>query len=229
MKKIHFIPSLTGDYEIPIPQKSSKFIPDWYRLGELDYIHNNQNVRGMKRCVPFLDIMLSGYMLVTFNDIEVIKNKNNEIEINWSNKENVVSPIVQERTGLSGHTIPRPQGHLNNHLVWSPQWAWKTPRGYSTIITHPYNRFDLPFTTMSAIVDSDKFYSPGNIPFFLKENFEGVIPAGTPFAQIIPFKRKKWFSVYDPALTRRTDALASRARKIEGYYKKHLWVKKEYK
>lgn len=228
MKYIHFIPSAAGDYEIPIPKKASKFIADWYKSGELDYIQDGQTVNGMKRCIPFLDIMISGYMLVTFNDIEIIKNNNNEIEINWLNKENIISNIIQERKGLSGHTIPRPLGHLNNHLVWSPQWGWKTPRGYSTIITHPYNRFDLPFTTMSAIVDSDKYYGPGNIPFFLKENFEGVIPAGTPFAQIIPFKRKKWTSVYDPALSMSTDRLASKAREMTGYYKKHIWIKKEY-
>lgn len=229
MKSIHFIPSSAGDYNIPIPEKASKFIADWYRNGELDYTQDGQKISGMKRCIPFLDIMLSGYMLVTFNDIEITKNQNKEVEINWLNKENVVSPIIQERTGLSGHTIPRPPGHLSNHLVWSPQWGWKTPKGYSTIITHPYNRFDLPFTTMSAIVDSDKYYGPGNVPFFLKEDFEGVIPAGTPFAQIIPFKRKNWISVYDPALSEKTNMLASKAREMTGYYKKHLWVKKEYK
>jgi hypothetical protein len=32
------------------------------------------------------------------------------------------------------------------------------------------------------------------MPFFLREGFTGVIPAGTPFVQILPFKRENWTS-----------------------------------
>jgi hypothetical protein len=53
---------------------------------------------------------------------------------------------------------------------------------------------------MAGIVDSDKYHGAGNIPFFLKEEFEGLIPKGTPYAQIIPIKRAEWTTVFDPAL-----------------------------
>lgn len=228
MKLIHFIPQ-TGDYDIPKPEKASKFIPDWYKNAESNYEHKGQNVKGLKACIPFLDLMLSGYMLLTWNDIEVVKQKDGKTKINWLNNENISTGVVQEREGLTGHTIPRPPGHLENHLVWQPQWGWKTSKGYSSIITHPYNRFDLPFTTMSGLVDSDKFWSAGNIPFFLKENFEGVIPKGTPFAQIIPVKRKSWSSVYNPALINITNDLAIETRKEDSFYKKKKWIKKDYR
>ena len=46
---------------------------------------------------------------------------------------------------------------------------------------------------MPGIVDTDKYTAPVNFPFVLNDaNFEGLIPAGTPMAQVIPFKREDW-------------------------------------
>jgi len=41
-------------------------------------------------------------------------------------------------------------------------------------------------------VDGDFYMHGGNIPFYIKEGFEGVIPEGTPIMQIIPFLRENW-------------------------------------
>jgi hypothetical protein len=71
--------------------------------------------------------------------------------------------------------------------------------------------------------------SYGNLPFFLKEGFEGIIPKGTPIAQIIPFKRESWNLQKDAALvnesrlnSRNSDSV------IFGWYKKTIWKKKSY-
>ena len=51
----------------------------------------------------------------------------------------------------------------------------------------------MPFTIFSGVVDTDTYQVPVAFPFVLKEpNFEGMIPAGTPIAQVIPFKRESW-------------------------------------
>ena len=53
----------------------------------------------------------------------------------------------------------------------------------------PINRFDLPFLSISGFIDCNYGFSlAGNMPFFIKKGFEGVIPAGTPYMQIIPIK-----------------------------------------
>jgi len=229
MRTIHFIP-VSEDIGAPHPVPTKKTVPVWYKRAELDYVDEKTGklTSGLKRCLPFLDALLSGYVLLTWVDITVVKKQNGEIDISWENSEDVQSNQIGERTGLSGHTIPRPAGHLDNHLIWLPEWGWKTPRGYSTLVTHPLNRFDLPFTTVSAVVDSDKFFASGNIPFFIKEGFEGVIPKGTPFAQIIPFKRKKWLSVFDPALVKPAKYLGTTTRSNDRFYKKYSRQKKEY-
>ena len=39
--------------------------------------------------------------------------------------------------------------------------------------------------TTNGIIDNDKVSIPGQLPFFLKESFEGVILKGTPVVQIM--------------------------------------------
>ena len=180
---------------------------------------------GLKTCVPFLDAMISGYALVLPVNVYVTKDENDEIKITWDKIE--TSP-VNERMGLTGHTIPRPPGHEKNHLAWTCQWGWKVPKGYSVLLTHPVNRFDLPFTTMSGIVDSEEFMGWGNVPFFIKSGFEGVIPAGTPIAQLIPIKREKWVYAQSWGNTAKQVEIAKELRRGEGVYKKLFRKEKEY-
>lgn len=79
---------------------------------------------------------------------------------------------------------------------------------------------------MSGIMDTDRCFDSGNMPFFLKENFEGLIPKGTPYAQIIPIKRKKWYTAYTPGLENEMHRVGGK--NTNGGYKKISWVKKEY-
>jgi hypothetical protein len=71
-------------------------------------------------------------------------------------------------------------------------WGIQPPKGYGALLTHPINRYDLPFSTTSGYVDFDEYPLPGNVSFHVKDNFEGVIPAGTPLMSIIPIKREAW-------------------------------------
>ena len=36
-------------------------------------------------------------------------------------------------------------------------WTIEAPEGYALLFTHPVNRFDLPFTTLSGLVDCDRY------------------------------------------------------------------------
>jgi hypothetical protein len=229
VKFYHFIPDNNGwDESVPNPNVAKHFIPDWYKRAEITYASKDgKQQSGLKTCAPFLDALISGYMLVTWTDVHVKILPDGRVDIDWD--ANTSGPQFAERESASGATMPRPAGHLPNHLAWAPKWGIKSPKGFSTLITHPLNRFDLPFTTSSGIMDSDKLHVSGNIPFFLKEGFEGVIPKGTPFAQVIPIKRESWTAVYDPALIGVISETGMRLRGVErGYYRDNYWVKKIY-
>lgn len=209
----------------PITAKS--LIPQWYKDAEATWNDSKgESNPGLKSCIPVLDALVSGYFLLTSVNIYIKKDEKNNILIEYDDENINNIQVIQERPSELGATIPRPAGHLQNHLVWTSNWSWKTPRGYSILITHPLNGWHLPFTTMSAIVDSDKFHGPGNVPFFLKENFEGIIPKGTPYAQVIPIKRKKWIAAHTPKIT--DYALLNGIMNMHGFYKKDTWVKKIY-
>lgn len=235
MKLIHFVCAQSS--ELGSPQPIKKFIPDWYKKAESYYTPESSDiavedgtqelVAGLKTCVPYLDAMTSGYALVVPFDIYVGRTEDGDLNITWNAPDGWES-FVSERPKESGATMPRPVGHAPNHLIWSGQWGFKLPRGYSALVTHPLNRQDLPFTTSSGIIDSDKFNGNGNIPFFINEDFIGIIEKDTPFAQIIPIKRKKWKMIKNNGLKDKIVLQGHVARKKETSYKKKLWVRKEY-
>ncbi len=205
-KQIHFI----SEYDQFPPVTAKSFIPQWYKVGEQTFTdENGTEWGGIKKCIPFLDIMISGYMLLLPEDIEV---KNGAI----------ISNFVSKRYHKMGATVPVPTGHVADQYVWQNTWGWKTPKKWSTLLTHPYNRFDLPFTTLSGLVDSDSFVSDGNIPFYIKAGFSGVIKAGTPIAQLIPIKRSIWKSHVSMDIS-----LFSKYSGKE-HYKKFDWKRKQY-
>lgn len=210
----------------PVPCK--KIIPDWYKNAEMFYEGpEGKQHPGLKTCKPYLDVMISGYYLLTPFDIDVSVEDNGELKILWDGPDEW-SGFINERPKELGATMPVPAGHRSNHLVWSSMWGWKTPRGWGTILTHPFNRADLPFTTMSGFIDSDKFYSSGNTPFHIKKDFTGTIKKGTPYAQVIPVKRRSWRSFADYGLVSVVDLRANNLRKPGQEYKNLDWEKKDY-
>lgn len=227
MKLIHFFSD--RDYHglgQPIPIKS--LLPQWYRRAEHSYEIDGKTHPGLKKCVPFLDGMISGFALVTPFDIHVSRHQDGSLNITWDGPSSFNGYIV-ERDLRQGETIPRPAGHLPNHLAFASPWGFKTPKGWSLLLTQPLNRFELPFTITSGIIDSDEFGTGGNIPFFLKEEFQGTIPAGTPIAQLIPIKRAAWHMVPNNAGLRHMNKVQSSFVRQEGNsYKKKFWHRKKY-
>jgi hypothetical protein len=209
---------------------AKNFIPEWYKLAkpkkQENFIFEDLKVNGFKHCMAFLDSFTSGYIMCTPQDIVIKRINSEENLITYSN--NSYELLELRRTG-DNPTLPVPMGYQDKHYAWHTYTSLKIKKDYSALVTHPLNRFDLPFLTLSGIMDLDSTVGGGNIPFFLQEGFEGVIPAGTPMAQIIPFKRENWFSKEDPLIVEE----AKRSRQasftsIGGWYKKNRWSKKEY-
>jgi hypothetical protein len=70
-------------------------------------------------------------------------------------------------------------------------WTLQVPDGFSLLFTHPLNREDLPFRTLSGVVDCDLF-GDGYVHFpalWVDPGFEGVLPRGTPVAQVFALPR----------------------------------------
>jgi hypothetical protein len=231
-KKIKFFSKDSFVYTSITPYvPSKKYIPDWYKDSKswingdkfkLD--HNKVPEKDIKLCIPFLDSLYSGYTLELWCDVYVKQEENGPI-ITWFDQS---FPPVSMRNPEVAKLLPTPLGCHSNQFTWSMPWGIKTPLGYSLIASHPHNRFDLPFVTLTGIVDAESGIAGGNHPVFFSNTFEGLIPAGTPIVQILPFKRENWASelINDSNLYRDMQWRVSKV--LHGAYKKTMWHKKKF-
>jgi hypothetical protein len=157
--------------------------------------------------------------------LNVSQDKNGFPVLSWEGD----NMIVDKRLMIE---VPVPTQHHPMHYGWKVNWYSETPKGYSLLITHPLNRHDLPFTTMSGIVDSDLWHTPVFTSFFLKRNFIGIIPKGTPIFQMIPIKREEWALDIDYSnenIEQNQIKDEKRRSLIYAYYKNIIWQRKQYR
>lgn len=220
--------------ELPVgdlPQLSKKHIPDWYKStplfadGKSEQKTSELKDKTMKKCIPFLDSLTAGYMIELWCDIRVTKDANNALYIDWTYD----IPPVERRRIEGTQLLPVPAGHLPDRLAWKVPFHIQTPSGYSALLLQPINRFDLPFTTLGGVVDTDSTMASGGIPFFIQSSFEGIIKRGTPIIQVIPFKRDNWCFEEDNEikLTGQKNQQNSIS-VISGWYKQNIWKRKTY-
>ena len=212
------------------PKKSSEFLPEWYKNlysyqgteGKKVVGKNFENTSSIKRCVPVFDALTSGYIISTYCDIVIRKSDEGDIIY--------ASP---EKTVISSHPISQAPSHpyMNNHPYpkWINPWSIKTPKGYSSLFIPPVHGSNKYFQILEGIVDTDKYNNPVNFPFVLKDiDFEGLIPAGTPVAQIIPIKRSTWKMEFGNKEDTENVYASVRSSFFDGY-RNFFWSKKEYK
>lgn len=179
---------------LPKPVRAGRMLPDWLRdmpstveartLG-------GEAIRTIKHCPPFIDALSLGVLIPLCTDITVA---NGEISWDWDPPIIPDSPITRSPIGVhapeqaAGAPIKADDGlviKFNNH------WALEVDEGWSLLFTHPFNRADLPFETLTGVVDCDRF-GLGYVQFpslWRRPDFEGVIPRGTPIAQVVPVRR----------------------------------------
>jgi hypothetical protein len=236
MKKIKIIPVREESlFKINIDQ-SKLYIPEWYKKSPLKIkglekttlipTSTNTTTSTYKKCSPFLDALTNGYMFSLNQDIEVTIGDDGGPFIMW--RTNMIEPIsIHDNAQWDG--LKYPENCHNFVYKWENHFNIKTPKGYSTLFTHPHNRYDLPFYTMSGIVETDKYEGPVHFPFFLKKDFVGIIKAGTPLAQITFIKREKWFR----SIKKYNEENIKKYKfnffsTIDRSYKNTIWQKKEY-
>jgi hypothetical protein len=202
------------------PKPSKDFIPQWYKdvdsyIGKEKKLDGKGNTKAtIKRCMPVFDAITSGYIItspadilvsqedVIYNDLEHFQ-KTGETRV-LDEKKSKLLPKTQPNYEWANfnliqfHPVEQAPNHPNRNNTqvaypkWINPWSIKTPKGYSTLFVQPFHR-ESPFTILPGVVDTDKYTAPVNFPFVLNDiNFEGLIPAGTPIVQVIPFKRDSW-------------------------------------
>ena len=219
------------------PKPAKNYLPDWYK--NMTPYHTNEPMdNGMggangtaKSCFPLLDAFTSGYIQETWCDVWVERDPVGNPIISITPPLNNYGSILGSRIPVpnSNHNLPIPIKYYQEELVWRAPFLPQTPKGYSTLFTHPLNRYDLPFRSLDAVVESDEYWGSGGYAFFLDKDFEGLIPAGTPMFQMIPFKRDDWKSSIEKFDEIKMEKMRYNVHKFfrQGYKRIH-WKRKTY-
>lgn len=230
MKKILFTPIFPVDDSL-YPEPASKNIPDWYKKTEpygsskTFKTHHGSVNSTIKKCVPVFDAISAGYIIKTYCDVYVEKQNDGLSYYHWPSN-----------PAISFHAIQQAEHHPANNGIpypkWMSPWSIKTENGYSCLFISPMHNPNGIFTVLPGIVDTDQYTNPVNFPFTLdNKNFEGIIPAGTPMVQVIPFKRDSFKSSF--ANQKDIEAIYKRlstyGNKFVNNYKSKFWNKKDYK
>lgn len=212
------------------PQPASKYLPEWYKKTQT-YVGNKKDITlnlqtngTVKKCMPVFDALTSGYIIPTYCDLIVRRDEAGNIHY-------IPSSGIQIEFHGTEQAPYHP--HMNNHSYpkWINPWSIQTPKGYSCFFIPPVHGGNEYFSILEGFVDTDKYFSPVNFPFVLKDiKFEGLIPAGTPMAQVIPVKRDSWESLIgnekDVKKSLNTNSFLSS--RFFDRYKNIFWSRKNY-
>jgi hypothetical protein len=233
------------------PEPVQKHIPKWFLdkdkhaqnpdgTYKIDFFRNRETdayevhrIPSWKSCPAILDIFSSGYYLFTPCDITFKENLEIEYDDDWKSIGGSWAFCFPRGDEAD---MPTPYGYSTQTFAWHPNWFMEVPKGYTVLFTHPMNIHELPFRTMSGFIDASNILTgSGNASFYIQENWTGTIPAGTPYAQVIPIKNDAWVSeIVDHT---NEEILDHRNTKSENYligpgitkYKQLDWLKKHYK
>lgn len=232
--KVIIFDPVTEDAQVieSYPKPSKNYIPDWYKKippftnGDKKLMFRGIGMPNvtLKRCVPFLDALTNGYMVTLEEDVFVEQIDGVPL-IRWRSDD----PVITTHTPEQHPNFYIPETYHSLVAKWENKWVIKVPKNYSILFSHPSNRLDLPFFTLSGLVNCDTYTLPVNYPFILKKGFEGIIEAGTPICQLHIVKNELWKTKvikYDK--NRHYKNLKTFFKTFVGSYKKNFWKKHEY-
>lgn len=186
---------------LPPPIPAILGLPDWFKAMPQTAFNPlaQDNSQTVKRCPPFIDAMIYGFLLPLLCDLRVENG-----EFSWDHDLPAGGPVGYVRSPIGFHDPSQVAGtplfDQDRFVIkFHNLWTIETPPGYSLLVTHPVNRSDLPFTTLTGLIDTDR-YTDNWVHFpahWHDTGFSGVLPKGTPIAQCLPVKRESWTAQID--------------------------------
>jgi hypothetical protein len=232
--------ALEEDY--PIPAKLN--IPEWYK--KLEHTVLKKTIKG---CMPFLDSLTAGYLLKMPQDFyvrhNVLNEKNEKDSFQtfglYDQSQLLHTQFINLNSALDVHSTKQLDGsplidknkNLPFYKILNP-WTIKTPKGYSCLFVPPLNNSDDRFSIIPGIVDTDTFSNEINFPIIINGDkypiLEDTIKKGTPYVQVIPFKRDSWkMSLKSKKQKEILNSKLFYGLRLLNIYKDKYWSKKSWK
>lgn len=230
--KIKFIcEDYDASKEFP-PLPAGKVVPEWYKnipvsLPKTPNYIDVDGVPSIKRCMPVLDYLTSGYVLRNSYEINAwpeIKDGIHSFQLEC-NKKNYVGahPYHQASAEL--------YGKKNHYFKINQEWLIRTPPGYSCLIYQPHYMFRENFEMFPAIVDTDKHDDFVGLVGLITTDRPFTISPGEPLVTIFPFRREDWGMEigHDPKIGSGSSFKYFLHGAWHGFYSKFFHSKKTYR
>ncbi|MCB1520800.1 MAG: hypothetical protein KDJ37_09515 [Hyphomicrobiaceae bacterium] len=221
--KVSFLcaPEDKGVIAEPVPAKSA--MPEWFRrLPPIDksQVHSRNNGLTVKRCMPFLDALTTGFILPLAATVRLeVRDGGQTVDAGWEIDRVMVSNHANFQVAGNAKD-QRPPCKFHNY------WTIVTPPGWSCLFLPPLNRPNDVFEVVAGIVDTDTYTSLIHFPFFATDK-DGLytLERGTPLVQVIPFKRSSTHLDADIRVETADEAAAKQrilrnTQASEGWYRK---------
>jgi hypothetical protein len=192
-------PELEPSLPRPIPAVLG--LPEWFKAMPQRAVSGLTQTPNLtvKKCPPFIDAMTYGFLIPLVADLRVDAG-----EISWEREATRGALTHYSRSPIDFHDNAQVAGtpffDEDRFIIkFNNFWTIELPPGYSLLVTHPVNRHDLPFVTLTGIVDADRYRDNFiHFPAYWRDaEFSGVLPKGTPIAQCLPLKRDAWRAQFD--------------------------------
>jgi hypothetical protein len=181
---------------LPRPIPAVLGLPEWFKALPQKAFNQalGEEHLTVKKCPPFIDAMTYGFLIPLAIDLKV---QDGEFSWNFDLPEGLVSEYSHSPIDFHDPSQAAGTPFFDDDrfiIKFNNFWTIEAPQGYSLLFTHPVNRADLPFTTITGLVDCDTFHhSPVHFPARWHDpGFNGVLPKGTPVVQCLPVKRESW-------------------------------------
>lgn len=200
MIKVTFVPKYRQFKSIfPEPVSVQSSIPEWWKKQEA-YFNNDQvpyngnMLLTVKKCQAVFDAMTYGYYLRLPMDV-YIDATGDVLKFDMPGAAKEFQQML-----LSNHLkdqiaqYPIPEYYHPDVIRIHPMWLVKTEDGYSSLFQAPIHNNECALKAIPGVIDTDSYPSDGFLSFFVPKGFKGTIKQGTPFVQVLPFKREEWES-----------------------------------
>ncbi len=181
-----------GDFMKFCISKSDETLPDWYKKSSSyvsdmnDGMHKDKKMT-VKRCMPVFDYLSYGITLhLPFAIYVTGTGLNKEVTSSTNHPDCKLGHHAPAQVQM----LPYPKEYnLQPYKVDFPFYI-EAPHGYSAVYIPYYPYEEYPLLFIGAMVQVDKYKSPVNFPFLIRNDFEGKIDAGTPFMKVMFVKRE---------------------------------------
>jgi len=224
-KQIEFKTDITSLVEVAPVKPSKHYLPQWFksmadshekpknldgppnRFGKSYDIAKKWREGTVKRCPAIVDLMSEGFIIPMWSDFLVQRDKK---LLEWDNSDFPYGLDFHSKQQI--YNWPLKKTDFPEGVKFVNPWRIYTPPGYSVMFTTPTYQFEKRFTVLPGIVETDTYHHI-NFPTIWHTTKDTIIQRGTPFIQVIPFKRENWKS--DVSEMSESDLIEDRQAKYE--------------